>query len=140
MKLTLKLVVVTLLSLSLFAENTPPIFTHGLANGRYWAMLNKTGKAAWVDGYQTGLQIGAQSMANLSDTDFEDQSVAYLPKSLTIGEITGAIDRFYSEPENVLVPVSDAISVVSFKAGGTSASDLDELVTKLRRLAAQRSE
>jgi hypothetical protein len=79
-------------------------------------------------------------MANLSDADFDAQSIEYLPKGLTFGEIADAIDHFYSEPENVLVPVSDAISVVSFKASGTSGSDLEDLVTKLRRLAAQKAE
>jgi hypothetical protein len=64
---------------------------------------------------------------------------AYVPGKLTNGEVIEGLDRFYLEPENVLIPMSFAVAVLAKKTSGTQQSEIDSLLAAARRWALQSS-
>ena len=58
-----------------------------------------------------------------------------LPISLTPAEISGALDRFYSEPTNRTIPISLAITWVGRKAKGSSEVELKGWESILRSIS-----
>src|SRR5438105_14340420 len=58
-------------------------------------------------------------------------------KGMTYGEITTALDAFYADASNVLVPVLFAHEWLKHKVGGASTSELDTEAAKLRAMFAK---
>jgi hypothetical protein len=52
-------------------------------------------------------------------------------------ELTKAIGMFYSQPENLAIPIPMALELVRMKANGEAAVDIDEQTSIARRVAVQ---
>jgi hypothetical protein len=103
-------------------ENTN---TYGLINGRMWRIMSPDSKLMYLTGV-------AEGMIRLSSKQFSD---SYKPGELNAGEVREAVDRFFSEPENVLIPAIDALHVVSMKADGRPQPEIDIQLSALRGIA-----
>jgi hypothetical protein len=62
---------------------------------------------------------------------------AYFPRNLHADKIAEAVDKFYSQPENLPIPIVGAFLVVSLRAGGTSDKFVDEIISDMRETAAK---
>jgi len=108
--------------------------THGLSNGRFWVSMEHSldqegiplAKVAFVSGVSDALSDAAR-----------DDYYSYLGKGMTAHETIDALDAFYKVPENLRVPIVWALSVVSLRAKGGSAAEVDALTAKCRKRAAE---
>jgi len=100
----------------LTAQNEGSNFTNGfpgVGNGRFWKGLTTYEKLVWISGFY----IGAVSM---SAQDGCDKKPSKMLPQLTFGEVRDSVDRFYSEPENNLIIIPEAIHYVKLKTGNSS--------------------
>ena len=102
--------------------DTAPTETNGLYNGRFWKQLAAGEKIMFVVGFTNG--IGITNVPNAE---------AYVPAKLTNNEIVGGLDRFYLEPENLLIPLSLSVVILSQKASGAEPALIDSLIAEVRR-------
>jgi hypothetical protein len=100
--------------------------TRGYGNGRLWSVLSNLQKGAFVDGLQDGL-------ANAFDLCGKAEATDRIITHLSLQETVAAIDAFYRDSINAPIPIALAYSVVSRKAHGATADELDQLVVSLRR-------
>ncbi len=122
-----RLVLVTVLAVGAWAQETDTRRTWGVGNGRLWVTMPEAVKSA----YAMGIWEGALAMDDTKAVE------AYNDKS-TFDETARGIDLFYKEPANILVPVNIAMMLVTAKNNGASAADLDNRITKIRRLIVQK--
>jgi hypothetical protein len=85
-------------------------------NGRGWRKFSGEIKLGYVIGF--------------SDTQVCDDDK--LPCHMNFGELVEAIDRFYSEPENLLLTVSAAIHFVTRKAAGAEPAAIEKELAQMR--------
>jgi hypothetical protein len=94
--------------------------TKGLVNGRFWLLFaNKVEKMNFV--------LGAQAMAQA-----EKQYEVYFPANLRLGEITDAVDKFYSQTENLPIPIVGAFTIVAMRANGTPEAIINSFIEAMR--------
>ncbi len=122
-----RLVLVTVLAVGAWAQETDTRRTWNVFNGRLWVTLSEPAKSAYVIGIWEGaLAIDDKRAIE----DYNDKS--------TFDETARGIDLFYREPANMPVPVNIAMMLVTAKNNGASAADLDNRITKIRRLIVQK--
>lgn len=101
-------------------------FTCLVMNGRGWRIMNELSKGAYLRGVFEGtIRAVGQDSKN------------YFPENFAISEISTAVDQFYSQPENTLIPIVAALQVVTMKFSGTESSKIDGLTSTERRLSAK---
>ena len=100
--------------------------THGLFNGRLWKGLSTGEKIMFVVGFSSGIGI-----TNTTNAE------AYVPGKLTNREIAEGLDRFYVEPENLLVPMCLSVAILAKKASGAEPVAIDSLIAEVRRWSLQ---
>jgi hypothetical protein len=93
----------------------------GLYNGRLWAIFTKGEKTWYVVGFNEGLRAGSQ------------EKIPDYFASVSFGDVISAVDRFYSEPENILIPVTDSLMVVRSAFNGMPPEELAKYVADFRR-------
>ena len=96
--------------------------TYGSINGRYWNVMSSDAKLAYLLGCSEALIEEAKS-------EFVKK---YKPGELSTGEVRTAMDRFYAEPENALIPVIDALKIVAMKANGEIQQNIDFQISVYR--------
>lgn len=101
-----------------------PLLTWGFLNGRGWQAIAPGAKFIYVFGVSEGLLAEARS-----------SRANYLPDNLVLAEIQQGVDRFYIEPENILIPIIQALKIVTMKAAGASQSDIDAMLSLQRKYA-----
>jgi hypothetical protein len=74
--------------------------------------------AVWVAGGQGGCSFGRAS---------ESAAVAH-----TSGLRRG-LDRFYQEPENLMIPISDSLVIFQLKVNGATQAEIETKMTEIRR-------
>ena len=104
--------------------------TGTLSNGRAWGIFADAEKKS----YLLGLSEGIVSMLGVFP-DTGDYLKEQVPQSLSIIEVSKALDRFYAEPENLPVPVIRAMHIVALKTMGLEPDRLEREVALERRLA-----
>ena len=117
-------VAILLLVLSSSVLGDDPNQTAGFVNGRGWKAFPLPVKV----GYLAGLSEGSEFIKNNSNV---------LPKNLTYGEISAALDAFYIEPTNANIAVPIALMYVKRKVAGASEAELKDLESKMRKDAQQ---
>ncbi len=100
--------------------------THGLFNGRFWKQLSAGEKIMFVVGFTSG--IGITNVSNAG---------ACVPASLTNKEAADGLDRFYLEPENLMVPMCMSVTILAAKASGSEPSMIDSMIAEVRRWSVQ---
>ena len=56
----------------------------------------------------------------------------YLPATMSFGEIVKGMDRFYEEPENLILPVIEAMEIFTLKANGASPDRVEKKLAGFR--------
>lgn len=57
----------------------------------------------------------------------------YFPASLKPDEFVKAVDAFYDQPENLPIPIMQAMRIVTLKANGEDPAAIDKEIAGLRR-------
>jgi len=132
MKSRLILIAFFCLSVSAGLSQVDRLRTLDRFNGRFWEMMPKAQKAAYVQGFYDGrfLYTGDPKCA-------EAQAAVVEPyrTRLTFQEIVNEADSFYREDANKLVPIAGAIQYAARKARGAGAEELAGYAAEQRRLA-----
>src|SRR5271157_2373295 len=92
-----------------FAQAPDVERTNGGANGRFWANLSSTSKLFFIVGFDEGIGIAAP---------FSEQK--YFAKGTPYGDVVKGLDRFYQEPENLMIPISDSLVIFQLKVNGAT--------------------
>jgi hypothetical protein len=103
-----------------------------LSNGRAWGIFADAEKKI----YLLGLSEGIVSMLGVFP-DTGDYLKEQVPQSLSIIEVSKALDRFYADPENIPIPVIRAMHIVALKTMGLEPDRLEREVALERRLASE---
>jgi len=67
-----------------------------------------------------------------SDGDVVQDLRHYFPSTMTFGEIIKGLDRFYEEPENLILPVIDGLELFTLKANGVTQEAIDTKAAAFR--------
>jgi hypothetical protein len=105
------------------------IQTYSFFNGRSWNADTPTEKVQYLTGFMEGL-----SKATTETTKQYDFG------ELSIAEVRAGIDRFYAEPENILIRIVDALQVFAMKLNGVPQARIDVQVSVFRKAASQAPE
>lgn len=113
-------------------------------SGDDWLKLSSTEKLFWAIGYAQGYQ---DALGKIDVTSGPSSPCAALAnrterQTSTAGKVTGfelvsGLERFYSDPANVPVPVGSAIRIYLLQASGKDQTTLQELIDTARMLGAQ---
>lgn len=114
------------------------------ANGEEWARLSSTEKLFWAIGYSQGYRDALDKIDVTSGAGTPCASLAARTErqSSTAGKITGfelvsGLERFYSEPPNVVIPVGSAIRIYLLQASGKDQATIQELIDTARLLGSE---
>jgi hypothetical protein len=102
-----------------------PLATRDAMNGRSWRTLNETGKVYYIVGFNDALRT--MSLRSAADLDVYDTQ-------RTMGETVEGVDEIYQKPENVILPVYDAIELFALKSKGVPATQVEEKRLKMLSL------
>ncbi|HEY3936198.1 MAG TPA: hypothetical protein VGL97_02110 [Bryobacteraceae bacterium] len=94
----------------------------GLYNGRSWKVLSEGEKLWYLTSFIEGLKAGNQRLT--------DHFVA-----VSYSDVLSAVNRFYSDPENVLVSISDSLLIVKDGFNGVSPGEIAKAIAAARQLA-----
>jgi hypothetical protein len=93
-------------------------------------------KTAYLEGVKVAMDA---VVAHTADTPCDGQARGiwqdYFPVGFTLGEVQDAVDNFYNEPENSLIPVINALEIVSAKARGVPHDVIETKISQRRRAA-----
>ncbi len=112
------------------ANLRPELRTYGLLNGRAWkTLLTVDQKIVYLYGINEAVNVEAR-----------DKAHNYFPPDITYEQKRQAIDRFYDEPENILIPVVDSVVFVTLQLNGTPQTAIDRQLSDIRRVSAEAPE
>jgi hypothetical protein len=133
--------VLVLLTTAVYAatpEIAPP------SNGTEWMKLSSTEKLFWSIGYAQGYLEALNKIDVASGPNSACASLASQKEraSSSAGKVTGfelvsGLEKFYSDPANVLIPVGSAIRIYLLQAGGKDQTTIQELIETARSLGAE---
>ena len=143
-----------LVTLVCFAQDTTDrMMTGGIQNGRFWNAISQESKLAWLFGYRSGIlqaalvsyqnsNPGADGAAGARETlKLQNQIIGIsFPADLTYDEIAKSLDQFYDSPENLQVDLRDALEIVVLKTRGVAQSQIDEMISRFRKSAAEKGQ
>ncbi len=121
-----RLVLVTVLAVGAWAQETNNLRTFELYNGRSWNALSLGEKLAQI----IGIWEGAVSID-------EDKATVQFKNKATFGEMVTALDLFYQDSANAPIPIIWGLQVIATKNNGASAAELESRTTALRRFIAK---
>jgi hypothetical protein len=107
-KYMIVLVLLFLVAVPLTAQNED-IVTNHIVNGRFWKSITPHERTAVIAGFIAGVRWTVTTSTTCSK-----EAKERLP-NLTYAELRDAVDHFYSEPENVSLPVPVGIEFVEWK-------------------------
>jgi hypothetical protein len=119
------------LSAGAHAENKGPSYTGGLSNGRSWQALDKMAKISYVIGYREGVTATSRVATEATLGTTVRQVLA--GSSLNNREMADALDRFYQNPLNRPLAISDAVYIVVRQATGGDPKEISKTIRQLRR-------
>lgn len=109
-----------------------------VTNGRYWNSLNNESKASYLVAFGEGeftysIMLNSNVYNKMSKEDKTELDKTVLDKlnmKKDTGEILDYLNKFYSEPLNLDIPIHFAITSLSLQPTG---SNLNEMIQMLRR-------
>lgn len=136
------------------AKDTDTYKTLGMDNGRFWNGLNPAAKIGFLAGFVDGrifwtLMICAARSATVTKPDAEfitvdDECVRRMGEDDTgfkgdvrTRDVVPALDKFYSEPANLLIPLPFAMEIIAMRFNGVSEAKIQERTENDRRMAVQ---
>jgi hypothetical protein len=111
-------------------------FTRGLSNGLAWRAASRSLNKAYVTGclggktpsggpVQTAYMAGFMAAHRRLDSDTPWAR-------LTVGDTVKALDKFYAEPANLLLPIVGAMSLLSERLAGHAQVYMDYQMARIR--------
>ncbi|HEX4137021.1 MAG TPA: hypothetical protein VHY84_20590 [Bryobacteraceae bacterium] len=101
------------------------VMTYGKINGRAWRSMPDAAKITYVVGALEGAMSASPA----------EYAAKYMLGELKTGEVRDAIDRFFAEPENILINVIEALHIVAMRVMGASQQSIDTEVSVDRMVA-----
>ena len=98
--------------------------TDGPLNGQLWRLISPEAKAAFILGFSEALWV-----------EKGEAKSKYFPLRLQADELSAYLDRFYENPENIIIPVFAALEVITLRSNGTDPQALEVRLSVYRRLA-----
>ena len=142
-RLVLGLAVLTFATIGFAAERTTPEINPP-SNGEDWLKLSSTEKLFWAIGYAQGYQdaLGKIDVASGPGTTCAGLAARTERQTSTAGKVSGfelisGLEKFYSDPANVSVPVGSAIRIHLLQASSKDPATIQELIETARVLGAQ---
>jgi hypothetical protein len=114
-------IAVLLLSVSLTAQVSSELLTHGGLNGRFWKTMTSEQQDFFVLGYRQAFNFYVTA---------KDQGK--FPAKSTPREIAEGLSEIYSAPENIALPIDAAIMIYERKAAGWTREKIEDLLAKFR--------
>ncbi|HEX8169304.1 MAG TPA: hypothetical protein VF824_02055 [Thermoanaerobaculia bacterium] len=115
-------------------------------NGDEWLKMSSTEKLFWAIGYAQGYREALDKIDVTAGPTSPCASLAARTErqTSTSGKMTGfelvsGLERFYSDPANVVVPVDSAIRIYLLQASGKDQTTIQELIDTARVLGQQAS-
>ena len=125
-----------------FSATTPQIVPPG--NGDDWLKLTSTEKLFWSVGYAQGYQdaLGKIDVASGPNTPCQNLANRTERTTSTAGKVSGielvsGLEKFYSDPANVNIPLGSAIRIYLLQQTGKDPVAIQELIETARVLGAQ---
>lgn len=137
-------------SVTCFAQFTPLYQTNSQLNGRYWESLGIQSKIDFIVGYSEGVsssQVMPFVALALAKCDLDDAGNKFLnnaqqlqfPRETPYADVIKGLDKLYAEPENLPLPISSALRVLTMKFRSDKSEDIDAELRRLRILATKKS-
>lgn len=95
------------------------------SDGRFWQHL--TTPPGTKFSYILGISEGVTFVGSLF------QRNVYFPNSLSSDEFIKAIDKFYDQPENLPIPIMQAMRMVTARVNGADPVAIEKEIATLRR-------
>lgn len=109
------------------------IETHSLANGRMWDLMGNY-KIYYLMGLANGMIVGlAKGNHQLTPEEADKIFHETFPVKFSRGEVRSAVDKFYEDTSNIIIPIPGAVEWVTRKMNGASPTELEEFLTTLRK-------
>jgi hypothetical protein len=102
-------------------QTGPDGMTLGFVNGRLWNGSSADMKLSYVIGIAEAISLTGGDMTR------------FLAKNLSAAEDSKAVDKFYEDPSNLLVPVSFALQITAMKANGGTPEAVENFTAGVRR-------
>jgi hypothetical protein len=112
--------------------------------GDEWLRLSSTEKLFWSIGYAQGYQ---EALAKIDVAAGNNSPCAQLAmrterQSSAAGKVSGfelvsGLEKFYSDPNNLQIPIGNAIRIYLLQASGKDQTTIQELIETARLLGAQ---
>ena len=119
-------------------EITPP------HNGEEWMKLSSTEKLFWSIGYAQGylealnkIDIASAPNSACANLASQKEQVSSSAGKVTGFELVSALEKFYSDPANIRIPVGSAIRIYLLQASGKDQATIQELIETARALGAE---
>ena len=125
--------------------------TGGYLNGRFWNQTPPDARIIYVAGLRDGLDRGIGQAVSYMKSIWKNYGQCSSPTatvnitepvvkseylaSLTYSDIVKALNKFYAEPENILIPIVEAQRIVIMTFDGESDREVKEATSYLRRAA-----
>jgi hypothetical protein len=122
--------------------------TDGYRNGRFWGRMSADARIIYVVGLTDGLDRGIREGVNVADSwcsaykGLSKTGAVSLIQGIansgfltdvTFSDVVKAIDKFYAEPENVLIPIVGAQHIVVMGFVGESDQAMRDETLALRQ-------
>jgi hypothetical protein len=134
--------VLVVMTTAVYAQTAPKITPP--QNGEEWMKLSSTEKLFWSIGYAQGYLEALNKIDVASGPNSACASLAAQKEraSSSAGKVTGfelvsGLEKFYSEPANLVIPVGSAIRIYLLEAGGKDQTTIQELIETARTLGAE---
>ncbi len=128
---------------ALAADRTTPEITPP-TNGEEFMRLSSTEKLFWSIGYSQGYLDALNKIDVAAGPTSPCASLAARTErqSSTAGKVSGfelvsGLEKFYSDPANVNIPVGSAIRIYLLQASGKDQTTIQELIETARLLGAE---
>jgi hypothetical protein len=112
--------------------------------GEEWLRLSSTEKLFWSIGYAQGYQdalekidIAAGPTSPCAQLAARTERQSSAAGKVTGFELVSGLEKFYSDPANVQIPVGNAIRIYLLQASGKDQTTIQELIETARLLGAQ---
>lgn len=106
-----------------------------MINGHIWNVLSITQKRIYLQGYNDALQTTEMySISNEGNITSDLEEEMHLFSNMSIDELIKKIEAFYSDHDNLDIPISYALLIARNQLKGYSKEALTEYTKYLRRV------
>jgi hypothetical protein len=100
--------------------------------------MNTLAKVAYLSGVADGLKIALTAVLQKGKPCEGVNAVLFesvIPQHMLQTDTVKAVDKFYEQPENLLIPVTKVLNIVSARARGVSEDQIRQWTSEDRRAA-----